>query len=188
MKRVPHLYAPLVAVLLTVGLAVPARGQTAAADPGDVESLDAIIEALYDVISGPAGEDRDWDRFRSLFAEGARLIPTGRNAEGQVRFQVWSPDEYVERAGSSLMESGFFEREIGRVEERFGNIIHVFSTYDSKRSLDDAEPFARGINSIQVLEGNGRFWVVSIFWDSERPDNLIPNKYKFQHRDRRPNR
>ncbi|MGI9627595.1 MAG: hypothetical protein ACR2QM_12215 [Longimicrobiales bacterium] len=173
------------ALLLAMGLAltgpIAAQGQAPEADPNDVNSVDAIIVALYDVISGPAGEARDWDRFRSLFAEGARLVPTFKDAEGQVRFQVWSPAEYAERAGPGLMESGFFEREIGRVEDRFGNIVQLFSTYDSKRSEDDPEPFARGINSIQLLDAGDRFWIMTVFWDSERPDNPIPNKYKTPH-------
>jgi len=150
--------------------------QLSAQDAADVGSLDGIIAALYDVISGPAGEARDWDRFRGLFIEGARLIPTGRGPNG-VGFRVWSPDEYIEGAGSSLEDGGFFEREIGRTTESFGNITHVFSTYDSKRTLADPEPFARGINSIQVLDDGERFWIVSVFWDSERPDNGIPARY-----------
>ena len=148
------------------------RAQSAA----DVESLDGIIAALYDVISGPAGEVRDWDRFKGLFVEGARLIPTGRGPNG-VGHRIWSPQEYVETAGASLERDGFFESEIGRTTERFGNIIHVFSAYDSKRTLQDPEPFARGINSIQVLDAGDRLWIVSIFWDSERPDNPIPEHY-----------
>ena len=177
MKRLLQRTALSMGVIASLAVAVPAEAQAPAADPGDVESLDAIIEALYDVISGPAGEERDWDRFLSLFAEGARLMPTGVDPQGQVRHQVWTPREYVDRAGPSLAANGFFEREIGRTEERFGNVIHAFSTYDSKRSLDDAEPFARGINSIQVLDDGDRLWIMSVFWDSERPDNPIPGKY-----------
>ena len=181
MSRVPTLYEALTAFTAIGAAVLPANAQAPEADPADVESLDAIITALYDVISGPAGEERDWDRFHSLFAEGARLMPTGVDQEGQVRFQVWTPEEYAERAGPGLAANGFFEREIGRVEERFGNVIHAFSAYDSKRSEDDAEPFARGINSIQVLDTGVRLWIMSIFWDSERPDNPIPNKYKYPH-------
>lgn len=169
----------IVTSIMALGLvgSTPAHAQSPDANPSDVESVDAIIDALYGVISGPAGEARDWDRFRSLFREGARLIPTFPDAEAQVQVQVWSPAEYAERAGPSLMESGFFEREIGRVEERFGNIVHLFSAYDSKRTAEDEVPFSRGINSIQLLDDGDRFWIMSIFWDSERPDNPIPSKY-----------
>lgn len=176
-STIPIRPSPLLLLLVLFFLPTGARSQTVEADPADVESVDAIITALYDVISGPAGQERDWDRFHSLFAEGARLIPTGRDQTGAVRHQVWSPAEYVEGAGAGLSQNGFFEREIGRVEERFGNVIHVFSAYDSKRTEADPEPFARGINSIQLLDDGDRLWVMSIFWDSERPDNPIPDRY-----------
>ena len=179
LKHSLSMAAPTVSFALGLCLALSgtASAQAPEADPADVESVDAIIHALYDVISGPAGEERDWDRFHSLFADGARLVPTGSGPNGNVGYRVWTPAEYAEQAGPSLMQTGFFEREIGRTEDRFGNIIHVFSTYDSKRSESDPEPFARGINSIQILDTGDRVWVMTIFWDSERPDNPIPDRY-----------
>ncbi|MEZ4415416.1 MAG: hypothetical protein R3E10_06650 [Gemmatimonadota bacterium] len=165
--------------LLALAAPRPALAQqhaTPAAAPQDVESLDAIMAALYDVISGPQGQKRDWDRFRGLFIEGARLIPTGRGPNG-VGHRVWSPEEYIAAAGASLEQRGFFEQEIGRTTEQFGNIVHAFSTYESRNTLQDAEPFQRGINSIQLLHDGSRYWIVSIFWDAERPDNPIPDRY-----------
>lgn len=148
------------------------------ADPADVSSLDGIMAALYDVISGPPGQARDWDRFTSLFIpEGARLVPSGRGPQGAATYRIWTPQEYVDNAGARLEESGFFEREIGRTVAEFGNVVHVFSAYDSRRTVEDAEPFARGINSIQLFNDGARFWIVTIFWDSERPDNPIPARY-----------
>jgi hypothetical protein len=147
-----------------------------AAKPDDVASPDAIIKALYDVISGPAGQKRDWDRMRSLFVPHARLIPTQVRGTGAGAV-VLSVDDYIERAGPGLERNGFFERELARKTESFGNIMHVFSTYDSKRTAADEKPFARGINSIQLLKDGNRWWVVSVFWDSEREGNPIPEKY-----------
>ncbi len=167
---------PALVLLLTLALPAGARAQDA--DPADVSSQDAIVAALYDVISGPAGEARDWDRFHSLFIpEGARLIPTGMGPDGTPRHTVLTPAGYVERAGRSLERDGFFEVEIGRVTEEFGNIAHVFSSYASRRTADDPEPFARGINSIQLLHDGSRWWVVTVLWDSERPGNPIPVEY-----------
>jgi hypothetical protein len=147
------------------------------AKPTDVSSLDNIIAALYDVISGPAGQKRDWDRFNSLFITGARLIPTGKAQDGTVRHRVQTPAEYQATSGPALEQNGFFEKEIHRVAETYGNITHLFSTYESRRTAADPQPFARGINSIQALYDGKRWWVVSIFWDSERADNPIPSKY-----------
>ncbi len=148
------------------------------AAPADVASVDAILGALYDVISGPAGAKRDWNRFRSLMAPNARLMPTRALPNGKADVVVWSADDYVNTAGARLEQTGFFEREIHRVTESYGNITHAFSTYESRRTADVSEkPFARGINSIQLLHDGSRWWVVSIFWDAERPGNELPAKY-----------
>lgn len=147
------------------------------ANPADVASVDAIIKALYDVISGPAGQKRDWNRFRSLFAPGARLMPTGRRPDGVQVMRSLTPEEYATGIGPQLEAGGFYEREIGRRLEQFGGIAHVFSSYDSKRLPSDAAPFARGINSIQLVTDGTRWYVLSILWDSERRDNPIPAKY-----------
>ena len=180
MRTVPTAAGLAVLVPTLVALAaVPALAQDTAPapDPTDVESLDAIIEAVYDVISGPAGQARDWDRWHSLFAPGARLIPIG-GPQGQApRANVITPDEYAERAGASLEANGFFETEIGRTVEEYGPLVHAFSAYESRRTLEDAEPFARGINSFQLLNDGTRWWVVTIFWQSERPDLPIPARY-----------
>ena len=158
----------------------PARETPAApapARPQDVESLDAILAALYDVISGPAGQKRDWDRMRSLFVPDARLIPTGPRQGGGHATRVLSVEDYIRVAGPSLERDGFFEREIGRVTERYGNVVHAFSAYDSKRTLADEKPFMRGINSIQAVNDGTRWWIVTVLWEAERPDNPIPEKY-----------
>lgn len=160
------------AFLLAAG---PADAQEA--NPSDVESIDAIITALYDVISGEAGEARDWDRFRSLFAEGATLSPVGRGPDGDVRRGIMTPDSYVERNGPFLEDGGFVEAEIGRVTEQYGLIAHAFSAYESYRSRADEEPFTRGINSIQLMHDGERWYVVSVFWMGETPDFPIPGTY-----------
>src|SRR5687767_10553028 len=150
---------------------------TPAANPADVASIDAIIAALYDVISGPAGDKRNWDRMRSLFVPGARLIPVAVPRDSAARPVILSVEDYIQRSGPALERNGFFEREIGRRTEVFGHIAHVFSTYDSKRTEADPQPFMRGINSIQLLNDGRRWWVVNIYWDSERPGQPIPPQY-----------
>jgi hypothetical protein len=153
-----------------------------AANPADVASLDAIMAAVYDVISGPAGKRRDWDRFRSLFIPGARLIPTGKSKQGIAVARVLTVEDYVERGREYLEKNGFFEREIARKVEQYGNIAHVFSTYESRHNADDKQPFARGINSFQLLNDGKRWWVVTIYWEAETPDNPLPAQYLPQGR------
>ena len=134
------------------------------ADPKDVASIDAIIAALYDVISGPAGQKRNWDRMRTLFIPEARLIPTGKRPDGSYARRVLSVEDYINTSGPRLEKDGFFEREISRKTDQSGNIVQVFSTYDSKRALADEKPFMRGINSIQLWNDGKRWWIITIFW------------------------
>lgn len=147
------------------------------ANASDVSSIDSIIAALYDVISGPAGKKRDWDRMRSLFIPGARLIPTGKRQSGEIASRVMTVDDYATANSKFLEENGFFEKEVSRRTENFGNIAHVFSTYESRHKAEDAKPFARGINSIQLMNDGKRWWIVTVFWQGEGPDNPLPEKY-----------
>ena len=165
-----------VAAALSTGAPIQAQ-DVPAADPADVESLDAIVAALYDAISGPAGEARDWDRMRSLFIPGARLIPSGPNPEGEFGHSVLTVDQYIERSGPFLEERGFFETEIGRQTHEWGSLVQMFSAYDSKWTPQDPEPFARGINSIQAMHDGERWWLVTVYWTAERPDLLIPDEF-----------
>ena len=147
------------------------------ANPADVGSIDAIVAALYDVISGPAGKKRDWDRMRSLFLPGARLIPSGPRPAGGHGARVGTVEDYISRSAPFLEKEGFFEREIARKSDVFGNIAHVFSTYDSRHKADDPKPFARGINSIQLMNDGKRWWIITVYWQGENEKSPIPEKY-----------
>ncbi|MFZ1218972.1 MAG: hypothetical protein WAO00_06740 [Chthoniobacterales bacterium] len=146
----------------------------------DVSSIDAIIRAAYDVISGPVGKPRDWERERSLFWPGARLIPTatvpGRN-DVDLAPLILDVDGYIARVEPIFMKAGFYETEVARRTEQFGQIAHVWSTYESRHRKDDPEPFMRGINSFQLFHGGTRWWIVNIYWQHENAANPIPEKY-----------
>ena len=137
--------------------------------------MEHIVAALYDVISGPAGA-RDWDRFHSLFYSGARLIPTRREQDGKISARILSPDEYIERAKPNFEKQGFFESAVANRIELWDHIAHVWSTYESRHAKGE-KPFARGINSIQLVHDGSRWWVLSVFWESEDPQHLLPEKY-----------
>ncbi len=148
------------------------------ANPADVASLDAIMKAVYDVISGDAGKARDWDRFRTLFHKDARMIPSGKNPQtGTFGARSLTAEDYIKRVEPVFAKEGFFEREVARRVELYGNIAHVLSTYESFHSLTDKKPFMRGINSFQLMNDGKRWWVITIFWQAETPDNPIPKKY-----------
>lgn len=149
-------------------------------NPADVSSIDAIINAAYEVISGPAGKKRDWDRERSLFLPGARLIPTAMkagDADAELAPHFLDVDAYIARVEPYFQQTGFYEKEIARQTEQFGRIAHVWSTYESRHHPDDPEPFMRGINSIQLFYDGARWWIVNIYWQHEGEKNPLPAKY-----------
>jgi hypothetical protein len=155
-----------------------------AAKADDVRSIDALMAALYDVISGPAGKPRDWDRFRSLFLPDGRLgviraaKPAANGQPARTEDVVFlTPDDYVQRDDPYFHANGFFEHSLANRVEEFGNLVSVWSTYESRHAAGDAKPFARGVNSLQLVHAQGRYWIASIVWDEERPGLTLPEKY-----------
>lgn len=151
------------------------------ADPADVASVEAIVTAVYESISGDAGVPRDWDRFRSLFTPDARLMQVAtEHLENGRRSSAanMSPAQFAEGADEFFEQEGFYEVEIGNVTETYGDIAHRFSSYASFRTDDpNEEPFNRGINSFQLLHDGERWWILTIFWQHEPDAGPIPDKY-----------
>jgi hypothetical protein len=143
----------------------------------DVASPDAIIAAVYDVISGSAGQKRDWDRMRPLFYPGARLIRTAAKKEGGMEAGPLSVQEYIDRVSVYFEKNGFSEKEISRRTEKWANILQAFSTYESRHDAKDAAPFARGINSFQLFFDGTRWWILTIYWQQETPENALPAEF-----------
>ena len=164
------------AALLFVSVCSFGQTPTIVAKPDDVKSIDSIVAALYDVISGPPATKHDWDRFRSLFVKDARLsaISTRRK---DIRYDSFGFEDYIKLDAPIIEKSGFSEREIARRSEQFDNIAHVFSTYESRIKANDPKPFARGINSIQLYNDGNRWWVVSIYWQDESKASPLPERY-----------
>jgi hypothetical protein len=141
----------------------------------DHETPEKLVAAVYDVISGEAGKQRDWDRFRSLFHPSARMIATGRNPNtGAMNASALTTEDYISRTNEMFLRDGFIEREIKNRTERFGNIVHVFSSYEAFRTVKDEKPFLRGVNSFQLIFDGKRWWVVTILWQAEDKDTPLP--------------
>lgn len=146
-----------------------------AAKPEDVASVDSLIKAFYEVISGPAGQPRQWARDRTLYAPGVRFVSI-EVENGKPRPVVMDHQTYVDRVDRGFVRGGFFEREIHRVERRFGNMAHVYSTYEWK-TAEGGKVEGRGINSIEMYYDGGRWWIASVVWEDERADNPIPKEF-----------
>ena len=141
-------------------------------DP-DVASVEGVLAAMYDVLSGPACP-RNWNRERKLFAPGARLVPTERRPEVRAATGVLDIEGYISSRAPFFEANDFYEVETARKIFRFGNVAHALSAYEARRSPDDPAPQWRGINSVQLYNDGDRWWIVSIAWDNARPDNPLP--------------
>jgi len=139
--------------------------ETIAARPDDVSSIDGIVKAFYDVISGPAGQPRQWARDRTLYRPDVRFVAMSvRNGKPVAR--VMSHQEYVDGSDAAFVKDGFFETEIHRDVQQFGSMAHVWSTYESRQKAD-GPVIDRGINSIQIYFDGTRWWIAAVMWQDE---------------------
>ena len=155
--------------------ATPAPAPAPTPDPADVESLDGILAALYDVISGPAGP-RDWDRFRGLFLPGAILGGSGPARDGVSRLRVGDVEAYVRSSGAYFMENPFFEREIGRRVQAWGPLTQVLTAYEAAETAGGPAT-QRGVNSVTLFNDGRRWWITSVTWAGEAPDRPMPTDW-----------
>lgn len=139
--------------------------------------IDSLIRTLYETICGPAGQERQWDRMRRLFFPKAHMVRTSVSDDGTPQALVMDVETYIATTSPYFQGEGFFEWEVARRIDKFGNIAHVFSTYEARHDPNDDQPFRRGINSIQLFYDGQRWWIMNMLWDNEREDNPLPEKY-----------
>lgn len=155
-----------------------APAQPVSAKEADAASVDSIVAALYDVISGPAGAPRNWNRMRALFAPDARLMVIAPGRDGGFGLRAMTVEDYISRNMSAFRAAGFYEREITRTVDVFGQLVHVFSSYELLRSPNDPKPFMRGINSIQLAHDGKRWWIANLVWRAEDAGLALPERYQ----------
>lgn len=140
----------------------------------DRAAIDAVLNEMYDMISGPAGP-RDWSRQKACFHPEARQMRTGLDAGGRAWIRIMGLDDYSADTSAFFETTAFYEIETGRKVDVFGNMAHAWSIYEARTRLDDAEPERRGINSIQLYKDPDLGWrVISMIWDNERPGLKVP--------------
>ena len=142
-----------------------------------VLTIDSTSNCLYPEIWTEKGKKKDWTLFKFLFHSDGKLITSGKNNESEFQIRYMKPDDYVKNSGSWIVKNGFIQKEVHRTVDAFGNMAHVFSTFEAYHDAKDEEPFMRGINSIQLLYDGTRWWIVNIFWDNENRRNPIPRNY-----------
>lgn len=159
--------------------AEPDESPRVAAAPADVASPEAIVEALYASINRAPGENFDWDRMRSLYIPEATMIPSLEQTGGE--FRVLTVEDFIEWVDEGTVvggpnDRGFLEEGVANRIERYGDIAQVFSTYQ-KRFWDEEEILGRGVNAIQLVNYDDRWWVVSVVWDEEVGAGPLPERY-----------
>jgi hypothetical protein len=183
MLKSARIFPAALALVFVVGLS-PAQQIPAASKPHvevpaiaphaeDVATIDGIMKAFYEVISGPAGQPRQWSRDRTLYIPDIRFVALSQDKSGHPVATIVSHQQFVDDSDAVLVQEGFYESEIHRVTQRFGNIAHVFSTYES-RTKAGGPITTRGINSIELFYDGQRWWIASNIWDDERKDNPLP--------------
>lgn len=143
------------------------------ADDHDVATVDVLLDAFHALREGPAGAERDWERFLGLFhPEHARLFPITAPTAGARASDVWNPARFVEHVAQTLDDEGLVERELERKIDWHEGLAQVWSRYEARRSPLDEQPFERGVRSFQLVDDGTRWWIVSIAWLNESPDTL----------------
>lgn len=144
------------------------------ADPKDVSTIDGIVKAFYETITGAKGVPRQWARDRTLYMPDVRFVSMSEQ-NGKIRASSMNHTNYVNGSNEFFVTEGFTEKEINRVVRKFGNIAHVFSTYEF--TTDDGKEKGRGVNSIELYWDGTRWWISFASWDEERPNNPIPKEF-----------
>lgn len=146
---------------------------TIPARPADVATIEGLLAAFYDVISGPAGTPRQWSRDRTLYIPDVRFVAMETGRDGKTEARITSHQQYVDATDAGMTRNGFFESELKHTILRFGNTAQVRSSYAMRRT-PDGPVIGRGVNQLNLFWDGTRWWVASVMWDDERPGNPLP--------------
>jgi hypothetical protein len=173
-SRAARAVLAVASMLLAPAAAAAQPTETSMASPdrtSEIAAIEAAVAAVYGAISGPAGQPRDFAHMRTLFTPEARLTAIG--ADGPSGGTL---DDYIARSGKVLVESGFTERGLVNRVELYGDLAHVWSSYEGTFTRPDGSAGSvRGINSFQLVRQDGRWLVQSIFWQAEAPGRPLPH-------------
>lgn len=133
------------------------------ASPEDVATIDGIIKAYYEVVSGPAGETADVERDRTLHHPEAWIAISGTDSSGKPAVRVMTLNGFY--GDNAPRQQGFWEWETDREVRRSGNMLHVWSSYASART-EGGEPFDTGVNSITLFWDGDRWWIMNWMFDT----------------------
>lgn len=150
------------------------------ADPSDVSTLDGIIKAFYESVSFSSGSQPNFRRFRTLFHPQGMVVPS--KVDKMMPQSVLDIDSFIKNSVENIVLTGMERKgsivgEIARRTLTFGNIAHIFSTFQTKNKQEETKPQQRGVYSIQMIRESHRWWVISLIWETERQDMPLPKAY-----------
>jgi hypothetical protein len=157
---------------------MPARAQLAP----DHTTVEGIMTELYASVTRAPGAPFEWDRLRAIMLPGGIMLPQTRQTQGASRimsvedFITWIDEGWKPIIGTAR-DRGFFERQTHLVVEQFGDVAHAFTTYE-KGPYEPRAVQGRGINSVQLVRREGRWFILSITWDEENSAGPLPERYR----------
>jgi hypothetical protein len=175
MRRLVRTWSHIWLVSAALCWPVSISGQLPPADPADVGTIEAIVQAYYSVINGPPGVPRQWRRDSTLYMPGAMFVAM-RERNGKPSADIMTPEDFRRAVDKAFVAEGFVETEIGHRIERFGNVAQVRSVYETRRAAD-APLLGRGVNYLLLYWDGGRWWITGAVWDDERPGNKLPDRW-----------
>ena len=163
----------LLSISLGLGIVPGALGQDEAR-PEDVTTIDGIMDAYYEVVSGPAGVERQWARDRSLHHPEAQVAIVRGGDNGSAELRIMTLSEFHGPPGPA--QNAFYEFEINREVRRHGANAHVWSTYEW-RSEENGPARGRGVNSIQMFYDGTRWWITEWMYDGRTDAPAVQDAY-----------
>ncbi len=143
----------------------------------NVSSVDSIVSSIYQIVSGEKGEERDWELHKTIFHPEARIITNYVDENGEYQIYFLSVDEYMDQYKDYFKNNFLFERDVNREIERFGNMAHVFSTFESYEKSGDSIPYKKGTASIQLYNDGERWYVLNMYYKNESENEKVPERY-----------
>ena len=153
-------------------LCIPSQAQETSKD---IKSIDGITNLMLDILSGPQGEKRDWELYKSLFSEGATMHIVNPNAPIGKQMKTIPIDEFVEKYSAAYSRDGFFEEATGLVVNEFNGVANAFQSFYCKNLIGTYEN--RGVNTYQLIFADDRWWITNIAFANETEESKVPKKY-----------
>jgi hypothetical protein len=158
--------------LLVLG-AAPVYAQTGDAA---LDTPEGVVRELYRLICVEPGQTTDWEEVRPLFLpEAVIVLRVSKDAMSTFSVQGWIDDFVAFNERARVIERGFTEKIVRLDAIVFRDIANVFVLYEAAIT-DSPRPPTRGVDSIDLIRKDGRWWIASIVNDLPTPEHPVPSR------------